>query len=112
LSAGGNCFVAEELNRDFMMVFNNTQVVFLTDALSVLQALMNDNLPQLEQALYTIKPLEQCYSGSLLIVEFMVTAPPFVVAFVADPSVYTLTHDSEGYFYSSMLIVRVCFLKC
>jgi len=27
---------------------------------------MNDNLPQLEQALYTIKPLEQCYSGSLL----------------------------------------------
>jgi hypothetical protein len=34
--------------------FNNTQVVFLTDALSVLQAVMNDNLPQLEQALYTI----------------------------------------------------------
>ena len=38
-------------------VDNNTQVVFLTDALSVLQALMNDNLPQLEQALYTIKTL-------------------------------------------------------
>ena len=36
---------------------NNTQVVFLTDALSVLQALMNDNLPQLEQVLYTIKTL-------------------------------------------------------
>jgi hypothetical protein len=34
-----------------------TLVVFLTDALSVLQALMNDNLPQLEQALYTIKTL-------------------------------------------------------
>jgi hypothetical protein len=34
-------------------VDNNTQVVFLTDALSVLQALMNDNLHQLEQALYT-----------------------------------------------------------
>ena len=31
---------------------------------------------------------------------------PFVVAFVVDPSVYTLTHDSEGYFSSSMLIVR------
>jgi hypothetical protein len=30
---------------------------------------MNDNLPQLEQA---SKPLEQCYSGSLLIVEFMI----------------------------------------
>ena len=38
-------------------VDNNTQVVFLTDALSVLQALMNDNLPQLEQALYTIKTI-------------------------------------------------------
>jgi ribonuclease HI len=38
-------------------VDNNTQVVFLTDALSVLQALMNDNLPQLEQVLYTIKTL-------------------------------------------------------
>jgi len=38
-------------------VDNNTQIVFLTDALSVLQALMNDNLPQLEQALYTTKPL-------------------------------------------------------
>ena len=50
-------------------VDNNIQVVFLTDALSVLQALMNDNLPQLEQA---SKPLEQCYSGSLLIVEFMI----------------------------------------
>ena len=35
-------------------VDNNTQVVFLPDALSVLQAVMNDNLPQLEQALYTI----------------------------------------------------------
>jgi hypothetical protein len=34
---------------------NNMQVVFLTDALSVLQVLMNDNLPQLEQALHTIK---------------------------------------------------------
>ena len=38
-------------------VDNNTQVVFLTDALSVLQALMNDNLPQLEQVLCTIKAL-------------------------------------------------------
>jgi ribonuclease HI len=38
-------------------VGNNTQVVFLTDALSVLQALINENLPQLEQALYTIKTL-------------------------------------------------------
>ena len=35
-------------------VDNNTQVVFLPDALSLLQAVMNDNLPQLEQALYTI----------------------------------------------------------
>ena len=34
-----------------------SQVVFLIDALSVLQALMNDNLPQLEQALCTIKTL-------------------------------------------------------
>jgi hypothetical protein len=33
--------------------------------------------------------------------------PPFVVVFVAEPSVYTLTHDSEGYFSSSMLIVSV-----
>ena len=32
----------------------HSQVVFLTDALSVLQALINDSLPQLEQALYTI----------------------------------------------------------
>ena len=31
---------------------------------------------------------------------------PFVVAFMADPSVCTLTHYSEGYFSSSMLIVR------
>jgi ribonuclease HI len=38
-------------------VDNNTQVVFLTDALSVLQAVMNDNLPQFEQALYTINTL-------------------------------------------------------
>ena len=29
---------------------NNMQVVFLTGVLSVLQVLMNDNLPQLEQA--------------------------------------------------------------
>ena len=36
-----------------------------------------------------------------------IPAPPFVVAFVADPSVYTLTHDSEGYSSSSMLIVSV-----
>jgi ribonuclease HI len=45
-------------------VDNNTQVVFLTDALSVLQALMNDNLPQVEQVLCTIKALRT--------VEFMV----------------------------------------
>ena len=32
---------------------------------------------------------------------------PFVVAFVADPSVYTLTHDSDWYFSSSMVIVIV-----
>ena len=38
-----------------------------------------------------------------------IPAPPFVVAFVADLSVYTLTHDSERYFSSSMLIVRVFF---
>ncbi|CAC5403315.1 unnamed protein product [Mytilus coruscus] len=31
---------------------NTTQVVFLTDAFSVLQALKNDKLPQLQQALY------------------------------------------------------------
>ena len=36
-----------------------------------------------------------------------IPAPPFVIAFVVDPSVYTLTHDSEGYFSSSMLIVSV-----
>ncbi|CAC5377612.1 unnamed protein product [Mytilus coruscus] len=36
-------------------VDNTTQI--LTDALSVLQALTNDKLPQLEQALYTIKSL-------------------------------------------------------
>ena len=33
------------------------EVIFLTDALSLLQALINDNLPQLEQVLYTIKTL-------------------------------------------------------
>jgi ribonuclease HI len=38
-------------------VHNAIQVVFLTDAISVLQALMNDNLPQHEQELYTIKTL-------------------------------------------------------
>jgi ribonuclease HI len=38
-------------------VDNNIQVVFLTDALSVLQPLMNDNLPHLEQALFTIKTI-------------------------------------------------------
>jgi hypothetical protein len=43
---------------EYMLSFdNNMQVVSLTDALSVLQALMNDNLPQLEQALHTIKTL-------------------------------------------------------
>ena len=34
-----------------------------------------------------------------------IPAPPFVVVFVAEPSVYTLIHDSEGYLSSSMLIV-------
>jgi hypothetical protein len=34
-----------------------------------------------------------------------IPAPPFVVVFVADPSIYTITHDSEGYLSSSMLIV-------
>jgi hypothetical protein len=38
-------------------VHNAIQVVFLTDAISVLQALMNDNLPQHEQELYTTKTL-------------------------------------------------------
>jgi ribonuclease HI len=39
----------------------NTQVVFLTDALSVLQALMNDNLYLSLNRHYTpSKPLEQC----------------------------------------------------
>jgi ribonuclease HI len=38
-------------------VDNNTQVEFLTNTLSVLQPLMNDCLPHLEQALYTIKSL-------------------------------------------------------
>ncbi|CAC5370134.1 unnamed protein product [Mytilus coruscus] len=38
-------------------VDNTTQVVFLTDALSVLQSLTNDKLPQLEKALYAIKSL-------------------------------------------------------
>ena len=38
-----------------------------------------------------------------------ILAHPFVVTCVADPSVYTLTHDSEGYFSSSMLIVSVFF---
>ena len=37
---------------------DNTQVVFLTGALSVLYTLINDNLPQLEQALYTINTLK------------------------------------------------------
>ncbi|CAG2257387.1 unnamed protein product [Mytilus edulis] len=36
---------------------NTTQVVFLTDALSVLQALKNEKLHQLQQALYNIKSL-------------------------------------------------------
>ncbi|CAG2231555.1 unnamed protein product [Mytilus edulis] len=36
---------------------NTTQVVFLTDALSVLQALKNDKLPQPQQASYNIKSL-------------------------------------------------------
>ncbi|CAG2230681.1 unnamed protein product [Mytilus edulis] len=36
---------------------NITQVVFLTDVLSVLQALKNDKLRQLQQALYNIKSL-------------------------------------------------------
>ncbi|VDI60876.1 Hypothetical predicted protein [Mytilus galloprovincialis] len=36
---------------------DTSQVVFLTDALSVLQALKNDKLPQLQQALYNIKSL-------------------------------------------------------
>jgi len=35
-------------------VDNNNHVVFLTDALSVLQSLMNNNLPQHKQELYTI----------------------------------------------------------
>ena len=34
---------------------NTTPVVFLTDALSVLQALINDKVPNLEQALHNIK---------------------------------------------------------
>ncbi|CAC5390305.1 unnamed protein product [Mytilus coruscus] len=38
-------------------LINTTQVVFLTDAFSVLQALTNDRLPQLKQALYTITSL-------------------------------------------------------
>jgi hypothetical protein len=45
---------------------NNTQVVFLTYALSVFQALMNDNLPQLEQALYTSNTLRTSNDGSLV----------------------------------------------
>ena len=55
-------------------VDNNTQVVFLTDALSVLQDLMNDNpyYLSLNKRYTPSKPLEQCYSGSLLIVEFVV----------------------------------------
>jgi ribonuclease HI len=36
----------------------NTQVVFLTDALSVIQALNNNKLPQLERAFYSIKSLK------------------------------------------------------
>ena len=38
-------------------VDNNTHVVFLTDALLVLQALMNNNLPEHKQELYTINIL-------------------------------------------------------
>lgn len=37
---------------------DNTRVVFLSDALSVLQALTNNKLPQLESALYSIKSLK------------------------------------------------------
>ena len=36
----------------------NIQVVFLTDALSVLQALSNNKLPQLERTIYSIKSLK------------------------------------------------------
>nr|XP_022335859.1 ribonuclease H1-like [Crassostrea virginica] len=36
----------------------NIQVVFLTDALSVLQALTNNKLPQLERTIYSIKSLK------------------------------------------------------
>ncbi|XP_063417326.1 uncharacterized protein LOC134699848 [Mytilus trossulus] len=36
---------------------NTAQVVFLTDALSVLQAFKNDKLPQLQQALYNINSM-------------------------------------------------------
>jgi hypothetical protein len=53
-------------------VDNNIQFVFLTDALSVLQPLMNVNLRSLNRRYSPSKPLEHCYSGSLLIVEFIV----------------------------------------
>ena len=39
------------------IVSHDSQVVFLTDALSVLQSLANGNLPQLEKALHNIKGL-------------------------------------------------------
>ena len=59
-------------------VNNITPVVFRTDALSVLQALTNDKLSELEQTLLvsipskaTIKTLLQCTRGSLLMVEFL-----------------------------------------
>jgi ribonuclease HI len=36
----------------------NRQVIFLTDALSVIQALNNNKLPQLERTIYSIKSLK------------------------------------------------------
>ena len=39
-----------------------------------------------------------------------IPAPPFVVVIVAEPSVFTLIHDSEGYLSSSMFIVSGFFL--
>ena len=56
-----NNYKAEEeaINHAAQIIAENvdhtTPVVFLTDALSVLQALTNDKLPKLEQTLSTIK---------------------------------------------------------
>ena len=76
VSLWGRLLLGKETKLSYKLLYrlsfdNNTQVVFLTYALSVFQALMNDNLPQLEQALYTSNTLRTVIQGSI-IMEFMV----------------------------------------